>query len=226
MEVGRQPSYSTYNMVNLFPKDEIFYTLFEKQAEKLSEAAKILDKILGNPQKLEEFSLMMKELETEADSLGHNVVDNLRKSFITPLEGDDIDLLRQKLDDIMDFIEKAVNRMVIYKVRIPLPLEIKDYIGILKEAIGEIQRGVKEIRNVRKYQENLHYLCQRLNELEDRGDIINRQALKNLMSVPQVSPERNLEIIKLKEIYETFEEAIDRCEDVGNIFESILIKNR
>ena len=213
-------------MVNLFPKDEIFYNLFEKQAEKLSEAAKLLDEILEKPQKLEELSLKMKNLETEADSLGHNVIDHLRKSFITPLEGEDIDLLRQKLDDIMDFIERAVNRMVIYKIPIPLSKEIREYIEILKEAILEINKGVKEIRNVRKYQENLHHLCQSLNELEDKGDIINRTALRNLMNLPVTSPEKGLEIMKLKEIYETFENAIDYCEDVGNIFESILIKNR
>jgi len=213
-------------MINLFPKDEIFYTLFEKQAEKLSEAANLLDEILKNPQNLEELALKMQKLETEADSLGHNVVDHLRKSFITPLEGEDIDLLRQRLDDIMDFIERAVNRMVIYRIPRPFPKEIEDYIKIIKEAIREINKGIKEIRNVRKYQENLHQLCQRLNYLENEGDIVNRTALKNLMNISQTNPDKNLEIIKLKEIYETFEDAIDRCEDVGNIFESILIKNR
>ena len=212
--------------MNLFPKDEIFYTLFEKQAEKLMEVSVLLDEILVNPQKLEEISEKVKKLEVEADDIGHNVIDNLRKSFITPLEGEDIDLLRQKLDDIMDCIEKAVNRMVIYRVSIPLPEYIEKYIRIIKEAIVEIDKGVKKIRNVRKYQNDLHYLCQNLNELENEGDRINRNALKSLFSEPQKSPENNLEIIKLKEIYETLENAIDFCEDVGNIFESILIKNR
>ena len=213
-------------MINLFPKDEIFYTLFERQAEKLSEASRLLDEILASPQNLEELAVKMKKLETEADSLGHNVVDNLRKSFITPLEGEDIDILRQRLDDIMDSIEKAINRMVLYQIPKPFPKEIREYIKIIKEAIGEINLGVRKIRNVRKYQESLHHCCQRLNELEDLGDVVNRTALKNLMNIPQTNPEKNLEIIKLKEIYETFESAIDSCEDVGNIFESILIKNR
>ena len=213
-------------MINLFPKDEIFYTLFEKQTEKLSEAGRLLDEILANPQNLEELAIKMKKLEVEADSLGHDVVDNLRKSFITPLEGEDIDILRQRLDDIMDSIEKAINRMVLYQVPKPFPKEISEYIKIIKEAIEEIDSGVREIRNVRKYQGSLHYRCQRLNELEDLGDVINRTALKNLINIPQTNPEKNLEIIKLKEIYETFENAIDYCEDVGNIFESILIKNR
>jgi uncharacterized protein Yka (UPF0111/DUF47 family) len=85
--------------------------------------------------------------------------------------------------------------------------------------------GVKEIRNVKKFQENIHRRCQKLNELEDMGDIVNRTALKNLMSVSQPNPEKILEIMKLKEIYELLEDSIDFCEDVGNIFEGILIKN-
>lgn len=213
-------------MINLFPKDEIFYVLFEKQVEKLSEAAGILDKILKNSEELGLLSVKMKKIEEEADSLGHSVVDRLRKSFITPLEGEDIDILRQRLDDIMDYIERAVNRLVIYQIPQPFPKEISQYIKILKEAIEEINRGVKEIRNVGKHQEILHSRCQKLNELENMGDEINRTALRNLLNVPQSNPQKNLEIIKLKEIYETFENAIDYCEDVGNIFESILIKNR
>jgi predicted phosphate transport protein (TIGR00153 family) len=213
-------------MINLFPKDEIFYTLFEKQADKLTEAVCLLDEILKNPQNLKDLSLKMKKLETEADSLGHEVVFNLERSFITPLEGEDIDLLRQKLDDIMDHIEKAVNRMFLYQIPRPFPEEIEEYAKIIKESIKEINLGVKEIRNVRKFQDELHERCQKLNELEDKGDVINRRALEKLMNVPQTSPEKNLEIIKLKDVYEYLENTIDYCEDVGNIFESILIKNR
>lgn len=212
--------------MNLFPKDEVFYNLFEEQAKKLTEASHLLNEILKNPQNLKELSLKMKKLEEEADDIGHNVIDNLRKSFITPLEGEDIDLLRQRLDDIIDFIERAVNRMAIYNIPIPFPKEIADYIKIIQKAVDKINKGVKKIRNTRKYKEDIYQICQDINYLENEGDVVNRSALKKIMNVPQVTPEKNLEIIKLKEIYETFENAIDCCEDVGNIFESILIKNR
>lgn len=213
-------------MVKVFPKDEGFFTLFEKQAEKLGEAARLLDEIINNPSDLEKYSLELKKLEEEADTLGHNVVDRLRKTFITPLETEDIDLLRQKLDDIMDFTEKAVNRMVIYKIPIPFPKAFNEYFQVIEDAIKEIKEGVNEIRNVGKFHEQLHWRCRKLNELEDKGDIVNRNALKRLFDTTNTNPDQVLEIIKLKEIYETFEEAIDRCEDVGNIFESIMIKNR
>lgn len=213
-------------MVNLFPKDKIFYTLFEEQAKKLKQGAEILDKVLANPQNIQDYAQEMKKLESQADAVGHNVVGHLRKSFITPLEGEDIDLLRQKLDDIMDFMEMAVNRLAIYKVSLPLPKEITKFIKVLREIIEEIEKGVIEMRNVRKHQEKLHQRCERINELENITDEIHRTALKELMRVENPSPTQILEIIKLKEIYAAFEDAADVAEDVGNIFESILIKHR
>lgn len=213
-------------MFSLFPKDGIFYQLFEKQAEKLNEAGVLLRQILEDPQKLETCSVRFKKLEEEADDLGHEVMDNLRRNFITPLEGEDIDLLRQNLDDIIDHLEKAVNRMVIYKIPQPFVQAINDYSGVIQSAIQEIYLGIKEIKNVRKYHEQLHDRCKKLNDLENAGDEINRKALNTLMNAPQVNCEKVIEIIKLKEIFETLENAIDCCEDVGNMFETILIKNQ
>jgi hypothetical protein len=213
-------------MFSLFPKDGVFYQLFEKQAEKLNEAGFLLKQILDDPQRLEPASVRFKELEKEADDLGHEVMDNLRHNFITPLEGEDIDLLRQNMDNIIDHLEKAVNRMVIYKIPQPFVQAINDYSEVIQDAIKEIYLGIKEIKNVRKYNDQLHERCKKLNDLENAGDEINRTALNTLMNAPQVSCEKVIEIIKLKEIFETLENAIDCCEDVGNMFETIMIKNQ
>jgi uncharacterized protein Yka (UPF0111/DUF47 family) len=213
-------------MMSLFPKDGIFYELFEKQAEKLREASDIVSQILDDPKKLQDLALKLKYLEKEADNLGHEVMDNLRRNFITPLEGEDIDLLRQNLDNIMDRLEKAVNRIVIYQIRQPFPKEIKEYFTVIHASIQEIYGGVKEIKNVRKHHERLHERCKQLNDLENAGDEINRNALKTVMNVSNISCEKIVEMVKLKEIYETLEATIDCCEDVGNMFESILIKNQ
>lgn len=213
-------------MMSLFPKDGIFYELFEKQSEKLSDASRLLIVALKDPQKLPEAAVKLKNLEKEADNIGHEVMENLRRNFITPLEGEDIDLLRQNLDDIIDFIERAVNRMVIYHIAQPFPKEMEDYAKVIDTAAREIKDGMQEIKNVKKFQESLHRRCYRLNELENAGDEINRKALGGLLGVHNVSCEKMIEIIKLKEIYETLENAIDCCENVGNMFESILIKNQ
>ena len=212
--------------MSLFPKDAIFYELFEKQSEKLSQAARFLSVALKDPQKLPEVSASMKNLEKEADDIGHEVMENLRRNFITPLEGEDIDLLRQNLDDIIDFIERAVNRMVIYHIAQPFPKEMEAYAKVIEMAAHEIKDGMQEIKNVKKFQESWHRRCYRLNELENDGDEVNRKALGGLMATHNVSCDKLIEIIKLKEIYETLENAIDCCENVGNMFESILIKNQ
>jgi predicted phosphate transport protein (TIGR00153 family) len=213
-------------MINLFPKDEIFYSLFEAQAEKLKEAAQILTKILKEPQNLEQWAISMKNLEKEADALGHNVVARLRETFITPLDGEDINLLRQKLDDIMDLIEKAVNRLAVYKIKAPFPQEIEKFVEILEKMIEEISLGVSEMRNINKFGSKLQLRCQSINELENIADDVYRGGLKRLSENCDDRAEKILAFVKLREIYEAFENATDACEDVGNIFETILIKNR
>ncbi len=213
-------------MFNFFPKDGIFYQLFEKQAGMLGESAVLLKQALDVDSDIDVISLRLKELETQADNVGHDVMDNLRKNFITPMEGEDIDLLRQCLDDTIDYIERSVNRLVIYKIDRPYTEEIKDYVHVICEAAVEIKEGVAEIKNVKKYHENLHRRCEKLNNLENAGDEINRRALSKLMNAPAIDCQNLIEIIKLKEIYETLENAIDCCENVGNMFESIMIKNQ
>jgi predicted phosphate transport protein (TIGR00153 family) len=213
-------------MINLFPRDGRFYDLFEKQAQGLTQASDLFNQILADPQKLEPLSIKLKELEKDADNLGHEVMDTLRRNFITPMEGEDIDLLRQNLDNIMDKIERVANRMVIYHIRAPFPTEIKDYADVITAAIQEISGGIEEIKHVSKFRDSLHERCKKLNDLENTGDEINRRALKDLMGMPNADCNNLIDIIKFKEIFETLEDAIDCCEDVGNMFESILIKNQ
>jgi uncharacterized protein Yka (UPF0111/DUF47 family) len=213
-------------MINIFPKDGLFYELFEKQTEKLNEAASLLRALLEDPSRLKEIASKLKELEIEADDVGHQVMDHLRKNFITPMEGEDIDLLRQNLDDIMDYIERSVNRIGIYRIRAPFPKEIGEYIGVISGAVAEINDGMKELKNIKKFGLILQKRCVRLNELENVGDDINRKALGDLMGMQNVTCDKLMEVIKLKEIYETLENAIDCCENVGNLFESIIIKSQ
>lgn len=212
--------------MKFFPKEKKFFDLFELQVDKLTEAAKLLKELRGNPQEIREISVKIKKIEEEADDIGHQIVDGLHRTFITPLEREDIDILRQDLDDIMDGIEQAVNRMAIYRISLhSAPNEITNYLEIIEKAVAEIKEGVREIRNLGKFSQSLRDRCERINRLENEGDEINRRVLEKLMNPLETSPDKNLEIMKRKEIYDVLEGTIDRCEDVGNILESILIKN-
>lgn len=211
--------------MKLFPKDELFYELFQKQADKLVEASKLMNSIIENPDSLDEVAVKLKHIEHEADGVAYSIMEHLSKSFMTPLEGEDIVMLRHLLDNIMDYIERAVNRMSIYKIKKPLPEAIAKYISIITSAIEDINIGIGEINNIRKFGDSLKKRCYRLNAFENQGDELNRTTLRTLMNNGSSSPDQTLEIMKMKEIYETLENAIDACEDVGNVFEAIVIKN-
>jgi len=210
--------------MNFLPKNNRFFDLFEAQTEKLSQASSLLKQLQENPQEIKEVSLKLRELEKEADNVGYQIVDGLHRSFITPIDRSDIDILRQNLDDIMDGIEKAINRMFIYDI--PFSLDpIGKYFVIIEEEISEIKQGVKEVRNLRRFSQDLREGCRKINILENKGDLVNREALKVLMHPKEMSFSVVLDIVKRKEIYDIFEGVVDHCEDVGNVLESILIKN-
>lgn len=210
--------------MNLFPKADKFFDLFEDQTEKLNRASKLLRELRDDPQKIEEVAFKMRELEREADHVGYQIIDGLHRSFITPIDRSDIDILRQNLDDIMDGIEKAINRMFIYGIPFT-PDPIGKYFMIIEEEISEIERGVRDVRNLKKFAKNLSERCYKINILEDNGDTVNRDALEELMHPKEMSFHKTLDIIKRKEVYDILEGVVDHCEDVGNVLESILIKN-
>ena len=216
--------------MNLFPHNNDFFGFFEQQVEKLKEASLIIQKIqknLNNPDRkwLGELSSQLKQIEEEADGIGHNIVQELERSFITPLDRGDIDLLRQNLDDILDGLEKSVNRIFIYNLPLKSLHYLDKYFIIIEKEIQEIDKGIIEVRNFQHHSQELIQHCHNMNTLEEEGDRINRKALQELLNPSQLSSANILNIIKTKEIYDMLENVIDKCEDVGNVLESILIKN-
>ncbi len=206
------------------PRNDKFFDLFEAQTEKLKQASVLLQELGIHPDQIGNISSRLSQLEKEADNVGYQIIDGLHRSFITPIDRSDIDLLRQNLDDIMDGIEKAINRIFIYNIIFNSD-SIGKYLQIVEEEISEIDQGVKEIKNLGKFSKDLIKHCHRINILEDKGDVVNRSALKTLLNPKDISCSGLLEIVKKKEVYDILEGVIDRCEDVGNVLESILIKN-
>lgn len=212
----------------LFPKEKNFFNLFEAQAEKLVAAENLLKKLISQPDAVEAIAKEMKIIEHEADQIGHKTAASLHKAFITPIEREDINLLRQNLDDVMDGIERTTNRLAIYNIDFDKNFldKLVPYFEIICEAIEEIKKGIFEIKNFKKFSKDILSRCEKINSLENEGDELNRKTLKNLMNpAGPLAPGCTLNIVKQKEIFETLEDVIDRCEDVANIFEGILIKN-
>jgi len=206
-------------MFRLIPRDEGFFDLFEKAAKNAFDGANALSELFNNYSDASIKSERITELEHGGDKLTHETMTKLNKTFITPIDRDDIHRLITRLDDVIDLIDGGVNRMILY--RIPAPTEdAKKMAAVLIGATKTLVELLPTLRNP-KNTEGILKLCIDVNTFENEGDHILHRALENLF----LNGSDPVTIIKWKDIYEIFEAATDRCEDVANIVEGIAIKN-
>lgn len=205
-------------MLRILPRTEDFFALFEEEARNAGKGVALLKDLLADFTRVEEKVKKIKEIEHEGDKLTHQTMEKLNKTFVTQLDREDIHALVSRLDDILDFVDAAANRMLLYKITEPTP-EAKKLTDILLKSVDEVTKAVPLLRNLRKTQEILER-CIEINSLENEGDQVLREAVAKLFD-DEKDP---VSIIKWKEIYENMETAIDRCEDVANILEGIVLK--
>lgn len=204
----------------LLPHNEKFYNYFEKIADLLIEATIVYKKIPTC--KIEEREKLCREidaLEKLADNVTHEIKSELSSTFVTPFDREDIHELATSLDDVMDFIEGSSKRFLLYDIG-ECPEEISELINVLDLSVNEIKKGVLMLRDFRD-PDLFNQVIQKINEYENQADNIFNNIIKKLMT----DGTDILTIIKLKEIIVGLETATDKCEDVANIFESILIKH-
>lgn len=205
--------------LKIIPKEEKFFDLFEQQADYAVQGAKLLVELMNDPQDMGQKALLISQVEHESDEVAHEVAEKLNKTFITPMEREDIHALASALDDIIDFIDATVERMVLYKVGKPTE-DAVHLANIILRASEEMHGATKDLANFR----NPAPIKKRwieIHRLENEGDTASRAAIARLFENEQ----NPIEIIKWKEIYEHLEEAIDKCEDAANIVESVVLKN-
>jgi len=205
--------------MRFFPKEEKFFDLFEELISKIEEGGKTFLEMVETyeypPQKIAK----LKELEHEADVITHRTYEKMHKTFLTPLDREDIYDLVNKMDSIMDMTEAAAARMHLYKVKKPTKVII-DQAKILILAIQKVKLIVHAMRDM-KNSKMIMEACVEINTLENEGDIVLRSAMVDLFEHEKDA----IELIKWKEIFERIEEAIDVCEDVSNIVEGIVLKH-
>jgi len=204
----------------LLPRDTSFFDLFDQLAGKVLDAARALEEMLERWDRLEMRVREMKDLEHECDAITHRTFDKLNLTFITPLEREDIHELASRLDDIVDHIDSTASRLVIYGVKRPTD-EAKLLAQVLTRTCIEVQKAVAGLRNL-KDPASLSRISVEINRLENESDDILRLALKRLFERQNGDV---LEVIKLKEIYEKLETAVDRCEDVANVIQTVVLRH-
>jgi uncharacterized protein len=205
----------------LFPKKVDFFEQFDRALENLSRTANVLVDTFNNFSSFEHFEKKAKviyEFEQEGDMLTHDIMKDLNKTFLTPIDREDIHALASRIDDVVDLIWAAVDRMVVYKIEKPTP-EVISMAEDLQMTADVLKKALRELRA--KQYSHVQEHCIEVNRLENRIDRKYRDALGRLVN----EKHDPVHIIKWKDIYELFENAADRAEDVANILEGIVLKH-
>lgn len=192
-------------------------TILNDLACKAEEAAKLLVDLFSDFEKLNEKHTQIKKIEREADKLTHSVFEELNKTFITPFDREDISRIASKTDDIIDYIEGISGRMVNFKIKSSPPYML-DLAKELQNAAKEINFMITRLNKVKADKSIIDH-CRTVNEIEHKADDIYRKAVGELLETSDV-----INIIKLKDIYESLEEASDRCLDVADSVEDVVLK--
>jgi hypothetical protein len=205
--------------MRLLPHDASFFAHFEHQGKKTVEGCRAFLEMVEQPTDLEARAERVKQIEHECDEITHAVVEGLHKTFITPIDRNDIYRLITKMDDIMDYVEAAADRLALYEIG-TMTKEVGDLARCLVSSAEHVLGAVSSIRDLGKPNGILQH-CIEINRLENVADGILRSALARLFR-EEKDP---IAVIKWKEIYETLESATDRCEDVANIVEGVVLEN-
>jgi uncharacterized protein len=206
--------------LRLIPREEKFFDMFCEQAETIVEAAELLIDIIRDFTDLDHKVMQMNKIEHNADEIAHRIVERLNLTFITPIDQEDIHSLASVIDDVVDFIDATVERMVLYKVKQPTE-DARHLANILHRATEETRAAVSELATFKKKGNTIKQCWIEIHRLENEGDTASRAAIANLFE----NESDAIEIIKWKEIYEHLEMGIDKCEDVANILEQIVLKH-
>lgn len=203
----------------LLPRETSFFDFFEQHAAMTVQGAQEFLSLATTGANVFAKAKRIKEIEHECDTITHHCVEALHKTFITPIERDDIYRLISKMDDIMDYVEAAAERIALYKLS-QMTAEVRDLADVLLRSTQEIEATVKLLRNMENAAE-ISRKCIDINRLENESDSILRAAVARLFDEEQDTKM----IIKWKEIYENLENATDRCEDVANIIEGVVLEH-
>ena len=203
--------------MRLLPREEKFYRLFLKQVEIISEASRLLlDGVRAGNARLGAAAGEINALEHRGDELIHEIFTRLNQTFITPIDPEDIHNISSALDDVLDGIEDTAHRLVSYKID-PVPADMVTLAEIVDSCSKSLQAALEALERNGPIMEH----CIEINRLENEADRIGRNAVVELFAM-ETNP---ITLIKLKEVYEFFENTIDSCEDVADVLQNVVVKN-
>jgi predicted phosphate transport protein (TIGR00153 family) len=203
-------------MFSLIPRDNSFFAMFSAMSDNLIAGARALVDLFANYHDVEKKIDEIHRIEREGDELTHAILTKLNQTFITPFDREDIHELASKLDDVLDFINAAGARIVMYRITAPPPAA-GELATIILQQSQELQKAVSLMQK----NGNILVHCVEINRLENEADMVSQQAIARLFECEK-DP---INLIKIKELLEFLERATDKAEDVANVLETVVLKN-
>ena len=204
-------------MFRLLPKEDKYFDMFNRMATHMMECALLLQKLFSDFDNRIAYADKIKEVEHNCDLLTHEIIKKLNQTFITPIDREDIHALASGLDDIVDAIEYTAKRVILYRVDAPTE-HARKMSDVLVRIVTSLENAIRSLEN---NGEQVLKECVTMHGLENEGDVYHHEAVDDLFG-NETNP---ITILKMKELYAKMERTIDKCEDVSNILESIVLKN-
>lgn len=206
-------------MFKISSNEDKFYNIFVQYGEYIAQTARLFKEFVSDLENAEEKLKEIKEMEVKCDHLLHKIFKELNKTFITPLDREDIYCIGKQLDDIADYLESSACRFVLFNLN-EVTDETEVLCDLIIESADKIIEMMQELKIVNK-RKNLLPIIVEINRIEEEGDAIFRKAMKKIFS----GDVDVLDVVKWKEIYEHLENTLDACEDVANTIEGIVMKH-
>ncbi|HEU0173104.1 MAG TPA: DUF47 family protein [Blastocatellia bacterium] len=204
-------------MFRLLPKEDKYFDMFNRMASQMTECALLLQKLFSDFDKRVAYADKIKDVEHNCDLLTHEIVKKLNQTFITPIDREDIHALASGLDDIVDAIEYTAKRVILYRVEEPTE-HARKMVDVLVRIVASLENAVMSLES---NGEQVLKECVTIHGLENEGDTYHHEAIDELFA-EETNP---ITLLKMKELYAKMERTIDKCEDVSNILEAIVLKN-
>ena len=201
----------------IIPQDKIFFNILEQQSDLVAKAAQLFKKMLNEPEKFSENVKEMKFLEHQGDEIVHKMIHRLHKSFITPIDQEDLADLTSLYDDVLDYIDSVATRIFMFEIKNPDDI-IKEFADIIEKQITEVNEALKHVRKMKHEEIEKH--SKQVHSLENLADDLHDEAIIKLFK--EKDP---IKIIIMKEIYDFLEKITDKCEDVCLVIQDIVLKN-
>jgi uncharacterized protein len=201
-----------------FPRDFNFFELFEKQVSYAVDAARFFKEVVSHDGVNEDTLSKMSEIEHQADDVAHTIIEQLNKTFITPIDREDIHALAMEIDDIVDMINTIVSRMRVYNIT-GVNKNMVEFAEVIEQSVLAVERaigGLRDIKNVKV----VFDACVEVNRLENVGDTMRDKMLMELFA----NVKDPIAVIKWKDLYVDAETVLDVCEDVAHVVDSIMVK--